>query len=49
MLSYALTPCGLYLHINRVVLMVIYKRNSPILLLNAIDHHARFAVPGADL
>jgi hypothetical protein len=32
-----------------MLLMVVHKRNSLIVLLDAIDSHARLAVPGADL
>jgi hypothetical protein len=39
----------LYFHLNRVFPTVVHKRNSLILLLDAIDGHVRLAVPGADL
>ena len=44
-----LTAYGLYLHLSRVFLMVVYKGNSLIMLLEAIDGYAHLAVHGADL
>ena len=44
-----LTACGLYFHFNRVLLMVVHKMDSLIVLLDAIDSHARLAVSGAAL
>jgi hypothetical protein len=43
------TVCGLYFHINRVFLIIIYKGNNIVWLLDAIDGHAHLAIPGADL
>lgn len=47
--SHFLTSCGLYFYLNHVVLAVVHKRNSSMLLLDAIDNHARPAIPGSDL
>jgi hypothetical protein len=44
-----LTACGLYFHLNRVLLTVVHKRNNLIVSLDAIDGHAHLTVPGADL
>jgi hypothetical protein len=43
------TVCGLYFHLNRVLLIIVYKGNNLVWLLDAINGHARLAVPGADL
>ena len=43
------TVCGLYFHLNRMFLIIVYKGNSLVWLLDAIDRHAHLAVPGADL
>jgi hypothetical protein len=47
--SSQLTVRSLYLHLNRMFLMVVHKGYSLIVLLDAIDSHARLAVSGADL
>ena len=41
--------CWLYFHLNRVFLTVVHKGNRVILLLDAIDNHARLAIRGAEL
>ena len=44
-----LAAYDLYVHLDPVVLTVVHKGNHPIVLLDAIDRHARLAVPAADL
>ena len=43
------TVCCLYFHLNRVFLIIVYKGNNLVWLLDAIDGHAHLAVPGTDL